>query len=459
MDAYEWQEAVDRWTIPAAAWRSATRMRPAVARAQGPVVHDTDGRRYLDFGASPAAAVLGHNHPRYVEAVKRRLHTIGGDAFLDADALRLHCRLGEILTPPLQKSLLLPHGEAASRVAAGIARGVTGGTDIVSVSALHDGDLCFAVGAPAGVPGQARAATPVPAVASSRGPAPCPDPSQCVCGMTGYDRSCPWAGFDAALRACTRRPAALFMAPFGGGAFGARPGCARLLRRLCHQHGMLLVVDESATGYGRTGRMWGHQHDDIVPDILIARARFGAGLSIDAVCTTPDIADQLSASHLPELDCTWHDPVACAAAATAIDIVLEEDLVPRALGIGEHLKTRLGAIAADKPLIRAIHGRGTMYTVELGAAAHDGADPRTLVRDIVLACRDKGLLLESAARGVPARMLRVAPPMVSTESQVDEGLDILDAVLRDMARAFDPTVAAAVRSESPAELSGLSGCP
>ncbi|HTK00626.1 MAG TPA: aminotransferase class III-fold pyridoxal phosphate-dependent enzyme [Bordetella sp.] len=454
MDAYELQETVDRWMISGPRGQSRGPLRRAVARAQGPVIHDTNGRRYLDFGSGPSAAILGHNHPRYIEAVKRRLHTIGGDAFVDKDAVQLHRRLGEILTPPLQKSLLVPHGEAALRVAASMARTITGGADVMTVSATHDGTLCFAYPATLG---SSRGVSLITTRPATGGQGACPDRAQCSCGAQGGNYPCPWAGFEAAMRACERRPAALHMTPFAGGAFGAWPGCARVLRRLCHQYGMLLIVDETATGYGKTGHMWGYQHDDIVPDVLIVSMRFGAGLSIDAVCTAPDIAEQVSASDCLAIDHAWHDPVGCAAAIAGIDILQEEELVARAARIGEHLKTRLAAMAADNSIITAIHGRGAMYAIELavpagadmqaccpapfntripprGLAPTDpGMPERGLASAVVLACRDKGLLLREPARGASGGIVRVAPPLVTTETQIDEGLDILDSVLHGMA--------------------------
>ncbi|CAM3368576.1 Aspartate aminotransferase family protein [Bordetella sputigena] len=436
MDAYEWQEAAERWTVTDRMEPAGASARRVIARAQGPVIHDTQGRRYLDFGAIPTGAILGHNHPRYVSAIKQGLQAVGDDAFLDVDGLRLHRRLGEILTPPLQKSILVAQGDAL-RVATDIARAVTGAADMMHVCPAPDGTLRFAYPATATVPDLSRPPRapgpgmyPYRAAAAGAPPRGCPDPAQCACGTAGEAYACPELAFDAALRACGERPAGLIMAPFAGGAFGASSGCARLLRRLCHQNGMLLAVDESATGYGRTGRMWGHQHDDMVPDILIVSARFGAGLSIAAVCMPPDIAERAAASDCLAMDVGWHDPVACTAAVTTIDIVQDEDLVSRAAAIGEHLKMRLGAMAADKPLIRTIYGRGTMFTIELAAGGEPGPSARTLVRTAVRACRDKGLLLRGADAAGGA--LQLAPPMVATATQIDEGLDILDQVLRGM---------------------------
>ncbi|WP_198298334.1 aminotransferase class III-fold pyridoxal phosphate-dependent enzyme [Bordetella genomosp. 8] len=436
MDAYEWQEAAERWTVTGVARRSGAGEPPVIARAQGPVIHDTLGRRYLDFGAIPSGAVLGHNHPRYVTAIRQGLQVIGSDAFLDGDALRLHRRLGEILAPPLQKSILAPRG-VATRLAAGIAQTVTGAAGLMWVRPAPDGVLRFFHPA-AAVPAQAPIPPLVPMVSPAAGEAAraCPDPAQCVCGKSPGERPCPWVAFETALQACERKPAGLLMAPFAGGAFGPGHGCARLLRRLCHQHGMLLVVDECATGYGRTGRMWGHQHDDIVPDILIASARFGAGLSIDAVCVPPDIAEQAATSS-PEvlrgaLDAGWHDPVACAAAVTAIDIVQDEDLVARAAAIGEHLKLRLDAMALDKRLIGAVYGRGTLFTIELTPGDKTGVSARALARTFARACHDEGLLLPAPAIDAADGAIHLAPPMVTTITQIDEGLDIVDQVLREM---------------------------
>ncbi|OZI20906.1 hypothetical protein CAL26_25975 [Bordetella genomosp. 9] len=447
MDAYEWQEAAARWTVTGVARHDGGAAPPVIARAQGPVIHDTQGRRYLDFGAIPTGAVLGHNHPRYVTAVRQGLQVIGSDVFLDGDALRLHRRLGEILAPPLQKSILAPRGEA-TRLAAGIAQAVTGATGLMAVCPAPDGVLRFFHPA-AAIQAQAPIVpiapnTPIAPMAPLARPAgeaarACPDPAQCVCGKSPGERPCPWVAFDTALQACKRKPAGLLMAPFAGGAFGGGYGCARLLRRLCHQHGMLLVVDESATGYGRTGRMWGHQHDDIVPDILITSASFGAGLSIDAVCVPPDIAEQAASSRVPlheapygALDLGWHDPVACAAAVTAIDIVQDEDLVARAAAIGEHLKLRLGAMALDKRLIGAVYGRGTLFTMELTAGGNPGISARALARTFTCACRDEGLLLPAPAIDAAGGVIHLAPPMVTTITQLDEGLDIVDQVLREM---------------------------
>src|SRR5205823_6621539 len=158
---------------------------------------------YLDFGSGQMAAALGHNHPRYVAAVERSLRTISHSTktFLNLDRLELHERLGQILTPPLQKTLFLVSGSDAIEAAIDLARKATG----------------------------------------------------------------------------------IVVPP---------PGYVKLLKQYCRERGMLLIMDESQTGLGKTGKMWGHLHEDVVPDIMTVSKHFGAGLPISAVCTTAEIAER-----------------------------------------------------------------------------------------------------------------------------------------------------------------------
>jgi 2,2-dialkylglycine decarboxylase (pyruvate) len=121
MDTETVKDIVDRWMIPtpSGAYMAGLENRPVMARAEGIYVFDTTGKRYFDFGSGQMAAALGHNHPRYVAAVKRSLETISHSTktFLNVDRLELHKRLGEILTPPLQKTLFLVSGSDAIEAA------------------------------------------------------------------------------------------------------------------------------------------------------------------------------------------------------------------------------------------------------------------------------------------------------------------------------------------------------
>jgi 4-aminobutyrate aminotransferase-like enzyme len=131
MDRARISRIADQWMIPTSktAYMAGLESKPVIAAARGVWVIDTEGREYLDFGSGQMAAALGHNHPRYVAAVQRNLQTISHSTktFLNVDRLELHERLGQILTPPLQKSLFLVSGSDAIEAAIDLARKATGG--------------------------------------------------------------------------------------------------------------------------------------------------------------------------------------------------------------------------------------------------------------------------------------------------------------------------------------------
>jgi 4-aminobutyrate aminotransferase-like enzyme len=435
MDVFQAREIADRWAMPVATSPGAHSLPacPVATRAVGPVIYDSQGNRHLDFGSTPGAAILGHNHPSYIEAIKRQLHAVSNFGFLDVDGLELQKRLGETLTPPLQKSLLAPHREAAVHAAASIARAVTGGTEILTVSRRGDGAWCFTPDAGTGwMPGKPGATTlPAPYRYSD----PVSEPERCGSTMQHDAHQSLETGFELAVDHCGRRPAALIMEPFMGSAGIVAPrGHTAALRRLCHQYGMLFIMDESATGFGRTGRMWAHQHEDIVPDIMIVSGSFGAGLSIWAVCAPPDIAAQASASDLGIMP--WQDPIACVAAATAIDVIGQANLVARAAAIGVQLNARLTAMAGTIGLIGDVRGRGAMYAITFAAECGARAPADVAARAAVRACRNKGLLLRAPGGDGPGNVIHIAPPLVTTPAEIDEGMDILASVLRNIGDAL-----------------------
>src|SRR3981189_3033011 len=147
MDATAAKAIADKWMIPtpAGAYMAGLDDRPVIERAEGIEVIDTTGKRYLDFGSGQMAAALGHNHPRYVEAVKRSLETISHSQkrFLNVGRLGLHRRLGEILTPPLQKTLFLVSGSDAIEAAIDLARKATGGADVLALDMALHGSTSF----------------------------------------------------------------------------------------------------------------------------------------------------------------------------------------------------------------------------------------------------------------------------------------------------------------------------
>ena len=433
MDAKTAKAIADQWMIPtpSGAYMAGLENRPIIERAEGIEVIDTTGKRYLDFGSGQMAAALGHNHPRYVEAVKRSLETISHSSktFLNVDRLELHRRLGEILTPPLQKTLFLVSGSDAIEAAIDLARKATGGVDVLALDMALHGSTSFVTRSLTFGWGRSKHGLAAPGTSAILTPYAYRSP---LAGGNDFVEKCLQTSFEIADANFTAKPAAVILEPVlsAGGIIVPPPGYVKALAKMAHDRGMLLIMDESQTGLGKTGKMWGHLHEDVVPDIMTVSKHFGAGLPVSAVCTTAAIADQAVGNGYFATRSHACDPIVCAAGVASIDIVQEEKLVERAAAIGRRMQAQLEAMAKDVEAIGDIRGRGVLYGVELVQDRGSRVPADALARAVVAQCQTEGLLVQ--ARGSHGRMnvIRLVPPMVSTDAQIDQGLSILGQVLR-----------------------------
>jgi 2,2-dialkylglycine decarboxylase (pyruvate) len=437
MDAKTAKAIADQWMIPtpSGAYMAGLENRPIIERAEGIEVIDTTGKRYLDFGSGQMAAALGHNHPRYVEAVRRSLETISHSSktFLNVDRLELHRRLGEILTPPLQKTLFLVSGSDAIEAAIDLARKATGGVDVLALDMALHGSTSFVTRSLTFGWGRSKHGLAAPGTSAILTPYAYRSP---LAGGNDFVEKCLQTSFEIADANFTAKPAAVILEPVlsAGGIIVPPPGYVKALAKMAHERGMLLIMDESQTGLGKTGKMWGHLHEDVVPDIMTVSKHFGAGLPVSAVCTTTAIADQAVGNGYFATRSHACDPIVCAAGVASIDIVQEEKLVERAAAIGRRMQAQLEAMAKDVEAIGDIRGRGVLYGVELVQDRGSRVPADALARAVVAQCQTEGLLVQ--ARGSHGRMnvIRLVPPMVSTDAQIDQGLAILGQVLRSASR-------------------------
>ncbi len=421
------------WMIPtpAGAYMAGLENRPIIERAEGIEVIDTTGKRYLDFGSGQMAAALGHNHPRYVEAVKKSLTTISHSTktFLNVDRLALHQRLGEILTAPLQKSLFLVSGSDAIEAAIDLARKATGGVDVLALDMALHGSTSFVTRSLTFGWGRAKHKLAAPGTSAILTPYAYRSPFG---DDPDFVEKCLKVSFELADANFTAKPAAVIIEPVlsAGGIIVPPPGYVKALRKYAHERGMLLIMDESQTGLGKTGKMWGHLHEDTVPDIMTVSKHFGAGLPIAAVTTSAAIADQAVGNGYFATRSHACDPITCAAGVASIDIIEEEKLVDRAAAIDKRMRAALEAMAQEIEAIGEIRGRGVLYGVELVEDRASKKPANDLCRAVVAQCQQEGLLVQS--RGAQGRMnvVRLVPPMVSTDAEIDRGMEILRKVLR-----------------------------
>jgi 4-aminobutyrate aminotransferase len=203
-----------------------------------------------------------------------------------------------------------------------------------------------------------------------------------------------------------------------GGYVPATTGFLQGLRERCDRHGIVLVVDEIQTGIGRTGRFWGHDHFDVVPDVLVTAKGLASGFPLSAFAAS---AELMSRGRLGSQGGTYGgNAVSCAAALATLAVVDDEDLVARADARGRHLRAGLRAVAADQPAIGDVRGLGLMVGTEL--VDGDGRPDGALVARVIAEAAERGLLL--LACGAQGQVVRFIPPLVVDEAQVDEAVGI-----------------------------------
>ena len=365
------------------------------ARGEGPYIWDADGKRYLDLFSGWAVTGLGHCYPRLVEAIRRQAETL---IFMpNTWCTEPQARLAEwIATTGFGgQSFFCNSGAEANEAAIKLARihaGI-GRYKIITFENSFHGRTFAAISATAQPKYQEGFQPLVP----------------------GF-RYAPLNDLEAVERLVDEETCAIMVEPIQGegGINVCRPEWLRDLRDLCDQRGMSLLFDEVQTGVGRCGTWWGYQTIGVVPDIMTMAKQLGGGTAIGAMCAKPKVA----ASLVPGTHASTFggNPLAAAAACAVFETIRDENLLENVQKMGAYLRRRLLELKQETHLITEIRGAGLMIGVEL---AHQGAD---LAAD----CLNRGLHINCTHSTV----LRIMPPLNITQTQLDEGLDILTAALR-----------------------------
>lgn len=404
----------------------ATFVPAVIERAQGSFVHDSDGRAILDFTSGQMSAILGHAHPEVVETVCSSVATLDHlfSGMLSRPVVDLATALAEVTPAPLQKSLLLTTGAEANEAAITMAKLCTGGYEIVSFDRSWHGMTAAARGATYSA-GRRGYGPPVPGNFAL--PAPNPYRSRFADDWRGeLDH-----GFELVDRQSTGNLAACLVEPIlsSGGLLELPVGYLAVLRDKCTERGMLLIVDEAQTGLGRTGEMFAHQRDGVVPDILTLSKTLGAGLPLAAVVTTAEIEQR---SHeLGFLFFTTHvcDPLPAAVGRTVLRVLERDGLVARAAAAGQRLRTGLLELQERHECVGDVRGRGLLQGIELVLDRETRAPADELGRLVTAECLALGLHMNIVHLPGMGGVLRIAPPLTVSDAELDRGLDILDEAL------------------------------
>lgn len=399
------------------------------ARAENAEIWDVEGRRYIDFAGGIAVVNTGHRHPKVMQAVAAQAEKFTHTAF-QVMAYEPYVALAERLNEkaPIAdaKTVLMTTGAEAVENAIKIARHYTGRPGVTAFGGGFHGRTMMTMALTGKVAPYKSGFGPFPGEVYH---APFPIPHH---GVTVEDSL---AALERLFRSDIEpaRVAAMILEPVQGegGFYIVPPEFMRQLRRICDDHGILLICDEVQTGFARTGKLFAVEHYGIEPDLITVAKSLAGGFPLSGVIGKAAIMDSPDPGGLGGT--YGGSPIGCAAALAVLDVIEEEDLCRRSTELGARMVERLTAMRErnDVPPIGDIRGLGAMVAFELvtGRGGHE-SDPDT-TRRLTAKALENGLVLLSC--GIFGNTIRILVPLTAPDSVVDEGLDILERSLVEVA--------------------------
>jgi len=362
-----------------------------IVRGAGALVWDDAGKEYVDCTSGYGCANVGHAHPAVQAAIAGQAATLLScqEAFYNDRRAELLQVLSSIVPAGLDRFFLSNSGAESNEAALKFARLATGRTGIVSTQRGFHGRTMGAL-----------SATWEPAYRQPFEP------------LLPNVRHVPFDRLQAMDQAMDETVGAVILEVVQGegGVRPATPGYVPAVASLCRERGAMLIVDEVQTGFGRTGRMFACEHEGVVPDLLCMAKSMGGGVPIGAVAIGPRVQGLRPGTHGSTFG---GNPLACAASIAAIGVLRDEQLAQRAAVVGQAMLERLRRLQA--PGIREVRGVGLLIGIEL----------RDRVRPLLTTLQEHGVLALPAG----TTTLRLLPPLVIGDAQVERVLNVLEQVL------------------------------
>ena len=398
-----------------------------VERGEGAYLYSVDGRRYLDFTSGIGVTNTGHAHPRVVQAVQEQAaKLLHGQVNIvrHLPILQLAERLREIVPPSLDRFFFSNSGAEAVEASIKLARHATGRPNIIAFQGSFHGRTVATMSLTSSKTIYRVGYQPLMAGVFF---APFP-----------YAYRYGW-GEDETVRFCLRElefilktqtapeeTAAFLVEPVlgEGGYVPAPPAFLQGLRELADHYGILLIIDEVQTGFGRTGRWFALEHSGVEPDILVMAKGIASGLPLSGIAARADLMERWKVG--THGGTYGGNAVACAAAVATIDVIREEGLLENARARGEQLMAALRQLQAPYSLIGDVRGLGLMIGVEF--TYPDGTPATDVAKAVTQGCFERGLLLLTC--GPWGNTVRWIPPLIVTEEEVGEAVEIFEQVLR-----------------------------
>lgn len=376
------------------------RLPRVIVKGQGNLLWDLDGNEILDMFPGWAVSGIGHCHPRVVEAIQKQAAEL---IHMDNTFYNIpQGRLAQLLSERAfgGKCFFCNSGAEANEAALKLARKHTPKEKYKFITAERSfHGRTFATITATAQPKYQEGFLPL---------------------VPGFEYV-PFNDIDALTEAFTDEVAGVMIEPVQGegGINPATPEYMQTIRDLCDEHGAMMILDEVQTGMGRTGRWFGYQHYEVVPDIITMAKALGGGTAIGAMMARPEVA----ASLVPGTHASTFggNPLACAAAIAVIEAVEEDRLLENARTMGEYAAGKLRSLKSKYPIIDHVRGLGLMIGIQL---TEPGAG-------IVSRCLEKGLRINCTQTSV----LRFMPSMTISAAEIDRAVQILDEVLQSEVKA------------------------
>ena len=420
-----------------------------VERAEGATIEDVDGNRFLDLSGGIGCLNVGHCNPEVVAALRRQIDRFLHTCFM-VTPYESYVALAEKLNGLApgnspKKTILVNTGAEAVENAVKIARAYTGRPSVICFEGGFHGRTLLTLSLTSKThpykAGFEPFATDIYRVPFA------------YCYRCSYNLTYPSCKVhcahhleDTFIRVVAAESVAAIIAEpvLGEGGFVAPPlEWLGIVQDICRHHGILLIADEVQTGFGRTGKFFACEHYGVEPDLIASAKSLGGGLPIAAVTGKAEIMDNTGPGSLGGT--FGGNPLACEAALAAIRAIEQEGLNDRALALGERFHTRALKWRDRFPFVGDVRGLGAMQAFEV--VHPDGSrepNPET-TETLVQYCYQHGVILVTA--GTYNNVIRILMPLVITDDQLDEGLDVLEAALTTVARAGETAV---VDAEVPA---------
>jgi 4-aminobutyrate aminotransferase/(S)-3-amino-2-methylpropionate transaminase len=409
-----------------------------VERARNAELWDVEGRRYIDFAGGIAVLNTGHLHPKVQAAVAKQLDAFSHTCLMITPygvAVELAERLNQLAPGPTpKKAIFVTTGAEAVENTIKIARAHTGRAGVIAFGGGFHGRTFMAMALTGKVAPYKAGFGPFPADIYH---APFPIAYHGVSVQDSLDALEKLFKYDIE----PARVAAIIVEPVmgEGGFYIAPPEFLQALRKLCDQHGIVLVIDEIQTGFARTGKMFAIEHAGIEPDLMTMAKSLAGGFPLAAVVGKAQIMDAPARGGLGGTYAG--SPIACAAALAVLDVIAEEKLCERSQVMGSRIVQTLRAAQKSLPAIGEVRGLGAMVAMELvrnGDAHQPDAD---LTQALVKSAAAKGLVLLSC--GLYGNVIRFLPPLTASDEIIAEGLGIVVESLRELTSTAGARVATA----------------